>query len=190
MQNPGFLGRGRLFLRFHEQTRWPENGSREYVPAKKISLPFIIGSVRNIKYEEGVYTMRKWFNWYFIFALVLIAACASKEASTVTPKKAEETAPKYTFEASFEEVNGEYLVTVSTNIKLSKLNYNGKHQAGEGHIHVYRGSKLAGNIVDPNVYNLTNILFKGENKIRLTLATNDHNESIYQLSKEFTIIKP
>lgn len=88
-------------------------------------------------------------------------------------------------------VNEQNIIMVDTNLKLSDERYNGPHVEGEGHIHLYVNGTLVGPIVAPDTFSVSEIttLNDGENTIKLVLATNDHNESIYgNTSYEFKLM--
>lgn len=127
-------------------------------------------------------------------ALVVQAAgCSNQPAATVDhsahvsqaaagdqnqSSAAKEEASAWTLTAS---VNEQQIIMVDTNLKLSDERYGGEHVQGEGHIHLYVNERLIGPIVAPDSYNVSDIatLKDGENAFKLVLATNNHDESVY-----------
>lgn len=99
-------------------------------------------------------------------------------AGNQSSAQAEETKSRWTLTAS---VNEEQVIIVDTNLKLSDERYGGDHVEGEGHIHLYVNDRLVGPIVAPDSFNVADIetLKDGENAIKLVLATNSHDESVY-----------
>ncbi|MBD8498013.1 hypothetical protein [Paenibacillus arenosi] len=93
----------------------------------------------------------------------------------------------YWLDASVEDEDDQYYLTIRTNLKLSIKNYNGPPVEGEGHIHFYLNGTLIGPIVDKKPFLLSNLV-EGKNKIKLVLAQNNHWET-YGVVEELTVEK-
>jgi hypothetical protein len=98
-------------------------------------------------------------------------------------------AQPYTLDGTITEDDGDYLLTVTTNLKLSAEHYGHAAEAGEGHVHVFINGSLMGPVTDGDPVILTRWrLHKGKNIIRLELARNDHD--VYGVTRELTLDLP
>src|SRR5690606_26261347 len=126
---------------------------------------------------------------------IIIVGCSNDPANTATnahdhhdgsstPETPPEESGKYTLSGYVNEQNE---LLIETNLTLSKENYNGSHQEGEGHVHLFVNGKLIGPLQDKEPFLIANLLEDGDNTIRLALASNNHDESVYQTSYEFIV---
>jgi uncharacterized lipoprotein len=111
---------------------------------------------------------------FLLILIVVLAGCSEQEK----PKT-------YVLDAVVNQEKGQYVLTVTTDLVLSKEHYDQEHQQGEGHIHYYLNGELQGPILETTPYPLTN-LKEGTNMIKLVMAGNDHSE-IYQVQKELVV---
>lgn len=144
--------------------------------------------------------MNRWFLMIAALSLaVVIVGCSNND---VTSSSASDEHDHHTVASTPEtetttDENTEYILSgfvnehnelfIETNLLLSKENYNGSHQEGEGHVHLFVNDNLIGPLQDKEPFLLANLLDDGENKIRLVLASNNHDESVYQTSYEFIV---
>ncbi|TJZ65366.1 hypothetical protein [Chitiniphilus eburneus] len=91
--------------------------------------------------------------------------------------------PAYRLEAVIGRTDGLYTVAARTDLALSSEHYGGAHVPDEGHVHLYVNGRLIGPITSAQPLYLPP-LTKGDNVVRLVLASNDHVESIYQVATE------
>ncbi|WP_255988095.1 hypothetical protein [Chitinolyticbacter albus] len=96
---------------------------------------------------------------------------------------------RYQLETVIQTEGGLYTVAAKTDLLLSEAHYGGAHIAGEGHVHLYVNGRLIGPIVNEKPLYLPP-LSPGDNTIRLVLATNGHDESVYAVSSEATVALP
>lgn len=108
----------------------------------------------------------------------------SPQASENQDSEKPEEETKYTLHAV---VNDQYELLIETNLQFSKENYNRSHQEGEGHVHLYVNNRLIGPLQDKGPVFMSNYLKDGDNTVKLVLASNNHDESKYQTSYEFTV---
>ncbi|GLS05570.1 hypothetical protein GCM10007860_27270 [Chitiniphilus shinanonensis] len=122
-----------------------------------------------------------------LLLLSLALSCAAwaghcADAQSTAPVAATAAKP-YRLEAVLDRRDGLYTVAARTNLALSIAHYGGAHVPGEGHVHLYVNGRLIGPITSDQPLYLPPLV-KGDNLVRLVLASNDHVESIYGVAAE------
>lgn len=141
--------------------------------------------------------MRKRFPIFIVIAMILVG-CSNAQVSEQeqTPddiaahehhgsgNEPDEAISGYTLSAV---INEEYQLVFDTNLELSEDNYGKSHEEGQGHVHLYINDQLIGPLLHMGPHQTEPFLFDGENEIRLVLASNNHIESIYNISYELAV---
>jgi len=111
------------------------------------------------------------------------AEAASPSASASEEQK------QYKLEATIEQDGEQYVINVKSDLTFSQEHYGGAHVYGEGHIHFYVNGGLKGPIMQTGPYTVdASSLNEGDNKLKLTLAGNNHSEP-YNASVELKATK-